>query len=200
MDWLYILDLFGTAVFAITGTLKAFEYRLDLLGVLALGLTTGIGGGTIRELLLGNTPPVLLTDFNYFYAAVTVSLIAFFYRGKVESRKRWFYIFDAIGLGTFTVIGSFAGQQAGLGGIGIGFLAILTAVGGGILRDVFVGEVPLIFKKEIYASAAIIGTIVFQILLKLGFDLNWVLLASLLITTFVRLAGMHFKWSLPCAK
>lgn len=199
MEPFYFLDLFGTAAFAITGALKSFKYKLDLLGVLVLGLATGVGGGTIRELLLGHTPPFLLTDFNYLYVAVAASLLTFIFHGKIETRQRLFYTFDAIGLGVFTAVGSLAGQTAGLGSVGIGFLAVLTACGGGVIRDIFIGEIPLVFRREIYASAAIAGTIIFQILLKLEAELTTAMLVSSLLVTVIRLISIQKSWNLPRA-
>lgn len=197
MEWFYFLDLFGVAAFAATGALKAFKYKLDLFGVLSLGLVAGLGGGSARELLLGHTPLFLLTDPNYFYVAGAISLGIFFWRGTIKSRRRWFYISDTIGLGVFTAVGSALGQAAGLGAVGIGLVAVITVVGGGILRDILMREVPLVFRKEIYASAAIVGTIVFQILFRLDFVLELVLLLSFFAAIIVRLSALRLDWHLP---
>lgn len=199
MEWLYFLDLIGTAIFAITGALKAFEYRLDLLGVITLGLVTGIGGGTIRELILGETPPFILTDFNYLYIAIATSLIVFFWHRKVESHRKLFYFLDAVGLGVFAVIGSLAGIAAHLSPIGIGLIATLTAVGGGAIRDISVGEIPFIFCKEIYASAALAGTLVFQLLLHFDFAVELAAIVSIFLTSGIRIVSMRFDWNLPRA-
>jgi len=199
MEFFYFLDLFGTAIFAITGSLKAFKHQLDLLGVLVLGLTTGIGGGTIREILLDHNPPFLLKDSNYFYIAMGASFLTFIFRKKIMPRENWFLIFDAIGLGVFVAIGSLAAFQAGLGVIGISFSGVLTAVGGGVLRDIFVREVPLIFQREVYATAAIVGTFMFQILLQFNFNLIFAMTISAVSTIIIRLIAIHFNLNLPRA-
>jgi uncharacterized membrane protein YeiH len=194
MDSIYLLDIFGTFVFAITGALKAFKHKLDLIGVLILALLTAVGGGTMREILLGNVPPFWMRNGTYFFVVLVAGLIAFIFPTETEKRQRFFYFFDAIGLGVFTAVGCLAAQKVGLEHFGIVFCATLTAVGGGVLRDISVREIPLVFHKEIYASASIIGSIVFLV------TGDFAVVASIITTIIIRLLAMHYSWNLPTAR
>lgn len=200
MEFFYILDLFGTAAFAITGALKCSKYRLDIIGFLVLGLIAGVGGGTMREIILGHFPPFVFTDYNYLYVSCAASTLAFFSHAKLKARTKMFYYFDAIGLGVFTAVGCNAALQADMGFLGVILLGVLTAVGGGTIRDSLVGEIPLIFQKEIYSSAAIVGAIIFQVSLMAQISLIWAMVISFIITTGIRIAAIEFDWHLPQIK
>ena len=199
MELFYLLDLFGTSAFAVSWALKAFKYKLDLLWVIVLWILTAVWWGTIREMLLWNTPPFIITDVNYLTVSVVTSCIAFILRTKLETRKKIFYFADAIGLWIFAVIWSQVALNAWLGIIWISLAWVLTAVWGGTIRDISVGEIPFIFRKELYAVSAIIWTIIFQVLLNFGLELFPTMIIASFVATSFRLASMRYNWHLPIA-
>jgi len=191
-----IMDVTGTFSFALAGSLAGMEKRLDPFGVLIIAFVTAIGGGTIRDLLLGSTPVSWLSDFR---AAATI-LAGFFIALLFASRlKRWFPLlsfFDALGLGFFTLLGIEKAINHQLQpGICIA-LGTITGCFGGVLRDVLLNNVPLVFRKEIYASASIAGGIVF-FLLQLVTNYELAYLAGFSIIVCLRLLALRFNWSLP---
>jgi uncharacterized membrane protein YeiH len=195
------LDLIGTAAFAITGALKAVEHKSDIVGIIILATITGVAGGVLRDITFGTFPPVAIA--NPLYAATTISAavaIFFLYRSV---KKHWNLLlkFDAIGLGVFTIIGaSFAYNLAGLNFLAMTFAGIITAIGGGILRDVFVNEMPIVFVKELYATASFAGVVMFFALLALGLDINTSAIPSIVVVTSLRLLAMKYGWNLPRPK
>ena len=196
-----VLDLFGTTAFAVTGAFKAIEHKSDIVGIIILATITGVAGGVIRDLVFGKIPPLAIV--NPLYAIITVAAgVAMFFLYRVL-KKHWnlFLKFDAIGLGVFTIIGAtFAYNVFGLNFLAMAFAGVLTAVGGGILRDVFVNEVPIVFVKELYASASFIGVVIFFGLLSAGLDLNIAAIPSIVAATAVRLLAIKYNWNLPSAK
>lgn len=191
-----IMDVIGTFSFALAGSLAGMEKRLDPFGVLIIAFVTAIGGGTIRDLLLGNTPVAWLSDFR----AVATILAGFFIALIFASRlKRWFRLlsfFDALGLGFFTLLGIEKAINHQLQpGICIA-LGTITGCFGGVLRDIMLNNVPLVFRKEIYASASIAGGIVF-FLLQLITNYELAYLAGFIIIVCLRLLALKYNWSLP---
>jgi len=195
-----ILDLFGTMAFALTGAFKAVEHKADIVGVIVLSTITGVAGGVIRDIILGRFPPTAIINPSYVIVTVSTAIIIFFLYPSLKQHWNVFLKFDAIGLGVFTIIGaSIAYNLYGLNFLVIGIAGILTAVGGGILRDVFVNEIPLVFVKELYASASFVGIVTFFILLEIGISLNIVTLVSIFVVISLRLVAMKFNWNLPRA-
>ena len=163
--FIYVLDLFGTVAFAITGAFKAIEKKLDIVGILVLATITGVAGGTIRDVILGRIPNSIV-DPNYVIVTIASGLVIFFLYSRLKKHWNLFLKFDAIGLGVFTIIGAtFAYNVFGLNFLAILLAGILTATGGGILRDMFVNQVPIVFIKEFYLSASFIGIVIFSIIL-----------------------------------
>ena len=196
-----ILDLFGTMAFALTGAFKAVEHKADIVGVIVLSTITGVAGGVIRDIILGRFPPTAIINPSYVIVTVSTAIIIFFLYPSLKQHWNVFLKFDAIGLGVFTIIGaSIAYNLYGLNFLVIGIAGILTAVGGGILRDVFVNEIPLVFVKELYASASFVGIVTFFILLEIGISLNIVTLVSIFVVISLRLVAMKFNWNLPRAR
>lgn len=195
------LDLVGTAAFAITGALKAIEHKSDIVGIIILATITGVAGGVLRDITFGTFPPLAIS--NPLYAATTISAgVAMFFLYRVI-QKHWNLLlkFDAIGLGVFTVIGStFAYQIVGLNFLAMAFAGLITAVGGGILRDVFVKEMPIVFVKELYATASFAGIVLFFCLLSVGLDLYSAAVPSIVSVTLLRLLAMKYGWNLPRPK
>jgi uncharacterized membrane protein YeiH len=157
---LVILNLLGTFIFGLSGGVLAVRKRLDLFGVLVLAAAAALGGGIMRDVLLGHTPPDTLTDWRYVAVAVTAGLLVFVQYRRVESWSAFVKLFDAAGLGLFTVTGTSAALNAGLGEMPAALLGMLTGVGGGVLRDILALEVPMVLRGEIYASASLLGAII----------------------------------------
>jgi uncharacterized membrane protein YeiH len=195
---LQVLDLFGVMVFAVTGALKAIQYKMDMVGVIVLASSTGLAGGLIRDLLLDRLPPKIILDPYYLTIAVATGVIVFFLHPFFKERETLFLKFDAIGLGVFTIIGSsIAYEMLGLNFLAMSLAGIFTAIGGGIVRDVFVKEIPLVFIKELYASASFLGIIIFFILLYFDFNYYISMVVCIVIVTLFRLLAMKYNWNLP---
>lgn len=199
MDILYILDLTGTAAFAISGALAGVRRQMDLLGILVLGIVTAIGGGTLRDILLGDTPPFCLKDETYLYVSITFALVTFFGYRVVNRYSNALLYFDAIGLGTFVVIGTGKALDFNTGFVGAIIMGMMTATAGGMVRDILSGQVPLILKKEIYASACLAGGGLFFLLTQLGVPRTTTMLLSALLVVALRLLAIRLNWSLPTA-
>ncbi|MFB5599039.1 MAG: trimeric intracellular cation channel family protein [Nitrososphaeraceae archaeon] len=195
---LQFLDLFGTMAFAVTGALKAIEHKMDIVGIVILACSTGLAGGIIRDIILDRIPPKILIDPFYLVVAVSTGLAVFFLYRFFKQNVNLFLKFDAIGLGVFSILGaSIAYETFGLSFIAMTFAGMATAIGGGILRDVFVREIPLVFVKELYASASFLGIVIFFVMLY--FDVNYYLsmLTCIVIITGFRLLAMKYNWNLP---
>ena len=196
-----LLDLFGTAAFAATGALKAVEHKSDIVGVIILAAITGMAGGVLRDVTFGRIPPAAIS--NPLYVAITIAMaVAIFFLYRLFKRHEGLFLkFDAIGLGVFTVIGaSVAYNLVGLNFLAMAFAGMITAVGGGILRDVFSNEVPIVFVKELYATASFIGVIIFFALLYAGVDVNVAAIPSIVAVTALRMTAMKYNWNLPRPK
>lgn len=198
--FIYILDLFGTMAFAVTGAFKAIEHKSDIVGILLLATITGVAGGTIRDVVMGQFPNSL-SDPAYVVITVLSGISIFFLYSHLKKHWNLFLKFDAIGLGVFTIIGAtFVYNLVGLNFLAIMLGGILTAVGGGILRDVFVTQVPIVFVKEFYVSASFIGIAIFYLTLYFGGELYFATILGIILTTTLRLIAMKFNWNLPKTK
>ena len=198
--FVYVLDLFGTVAFAITGAFKAIEKKFDVVGILLLATITGVAGGTIRDVVLGNIPNSII-DPIYVISTVVSGIVIFFLYSRLKKHWNLFLKFDAIGLGVFTIIGAtFAYNIFGLNFLAILLAGILTAVGGGILRDIFVNQVPLVFVKEFYLSASFIGIVIFSVILYFTDELYYATIVGILLTISLRLIAMKYNWNLPRVK
>lgn len=200
MSFLYALDLLGTAAFAASGAWAGIRRKMDLFGVLVLGMVTATGGGTLRDLLLGDFPPFSLKDETYLYISLGVALAVFLWHRHLEFLRHPLLYFDAVGLGTFVVIGTVKALEFNLGFLGAVMMGVVTATAGGVTRDVLSNQVPLILRKEIYASACAAGAILLVILhnLQIPHPLPALVAAATVIT--VRLLAIRHNWSLPRAQ
>ncbi len=198
---IYVFDLFGTMAFAVTGAFKAIEHKSDIVGIIILSIITGVAGGTIRDVIIGRFPPNSISDPTYVAVSVASGIVLFFLYPHLQKHWNLFLKFDAIGLGVFSITGAtFAYNIFGLNFLAIAFAGILTAVGGGILRDVFVNEVPFIFVKELYVTASFVGVIVFYGLLAGDVPLFAASIIGIIVTTATRLVAMKYNWNLPRAR
>lgn len=196
-----MFDLFGTMAFAVTGAFKAIEHKSDIVGIVILSIITGVAGGTIRDVIIGRFPPNSIADPFYVAICVASAVVLFFLYPHLQKHWNLFLKFDAIGLGVFSITGAtFAYHVFGLNFLAIAFAGILTAVGGGILRDVFVNEMPIIFVKELYATASFVGVLFFYGLLVVGTPLFGASVVGIIATTVLRLVAMKYNWNLPRAR
>lgn len=200
MHYLQVIDILGTFSFAVAGSFAAMEKKLDIFGVLIIAFVTAVGGGTIRDVLIGALPVAWLTNMQTILViliAVTASLL---FRKWLQKITQLLIIFDAFGLGLFTLLGLQKAQAYHLHpGVCIA-LGTITGCFGGVLRDVLLNNVPLIFKKEIYASACIGGGSLYFVLLWINLPQNMANLISIMIIVMIRLLAVRFNWSLKAAK
>lgn len=196
-----ILDLFGTMAFAVTGAFKAIEHKSDIIGIVILSTITGLAGGVMRDIIFGKFPPTAVVNSLYIIITVSSGIVIFFLYPILRKHWNLFLKFDALGLGVFTVIGSASAYNVfGLNFLAMSFAGMLTAVGGGILRDVFVSEIPIVFTKEFYASASFLGVIVLFIMLSLGVNLTLASIPAIMVVTAIRLVAMKYNWNMPRAR
>lgn len=205
--YIFIMEIIGTIAFASSGAMVAVEKEMDLLGVCVLGMTTAVGGGMIRDLILGVTPPTMFQNPVYAIIAIVFSLIVFFvvYFNRRVGESRFYVVydkmmmlFDSLGLAIFTVVGVNAAlnmEYETTTFLQI-FVGVLTGVGGGVLRDVMAGNKPYIFVKHVYASASIIGAVITVILVGFFGELT-AMLAGALVVFVIRILAAHYKWNLP---
>lgn len=198
IDLYFILEIIGTIAFAISGAMVAIENKMDILGVLILGVTTAIGGGIIRDILIGSTPPTALINPLYSLIAFGVAAIVFIpaIRRHVNVNHKWFVFIDSLGLGVFTVIGLKTAMPFNNVLFEL-FLGVLTGVGGGVIRDVFATQKPMIFVRHFYAAASLSGAIVCIILFPINETLA--MISGIAVTLILRLLAAQFKWHLPKA-
>lgn len=195
-----ILDIVGTVAFAISGTLTAIEKRFDIFGIAIIAAVTAIGGGALRDMLIGNTPVTWLHNLNYLYMVMASITIAVFFRKSLNKLRKSLLLFDTIGLGIFTLVGIQKGLLIGLHPVICVLLGTVTACFGGVIRDTLCNDVPVIFKKEIYATACIIGGAIFFIVHYWGFTQDIVYLATIISIITIRLLAVRFHLSLPVIK
>ena len=192
-----ILDYLGTAAFAITGAAKAIEHKADIFGIIVLATVVGLAGGMTRDVIFGRFPTAF-ADPIYIGITVIIGIAMFFLYSFFKKRMNVWLIFDAIGLGVFSIIGaSIAYQIVGLDFLPMLFGGIITAIGGGILRDVIVRDIPIVFVKEVYAVASIIGIVIFYAVLYYGGDMQVASIVGIVAATGIRLLAMKYNWNLP---
>lgn len=192
-----VLDWFGLIVFAITGALVASRKQMDIVGFCLLASVTGIGGGTIRDVVLGLTPVFWVRQPSYLLVCVAVACVVFFLAHLPQSRYRFLLWCDAIGLAVFAVTGAQIALDAGAGPTIAVAMGVATATFGGIIRDVLGGESPIILSREIYISAAVLGAVVFVALVTLGVRQEPALVAGFMAAFGLRAAAMQRGWTLP---
>lgn len=190
------LDLMGTIVFAITGLLAASRHQLDLFGAIVLAMVTAVGGGTLRDLIL-NVPVFWLTHTEYIYIIVSTTLVVALYRRTHVIPVQALLLLDAIGLAVFSIIGAQKALSSGYADLIAVMMGIMTGVVGGMIRDILVGEVPLILRKEIYATASFLGASVYVLAVSFSSVAWFAVLLSTAATLIARLGGIFLGWRLP---
>jgi uncharacterized membrane protein YeiH len=192
-----IMEIMGTAAFAISGALAAVNKRLDIFGVLVITFATAVGGGTIRDIMIGNTPVAWMKEPQAITVVSVSYVITLLFRKYVTKLPFTLAIFDAIGLGFATVVGLQRGLEAGLGPVVCVTLGMVTGCFGGVLRDVLLNEIPLVFQKDIYASATLVGGAAYLWFVALEPLAPMAASMAVVVVVGLRLAAMRWHWKLP---
>lgn len=197
LNTIAVIEIIGTISFAISGTFAAMQRRLDPFGVLIIAFVTSIGGGTVRDMLLGDTPVAWMRDVNYCLLILVTSLLTIFFKTHIKKFKVTLFLFDSLGLGLFTMVGVQKGIVFGLSpGICVA-LGTITGCFGGIIRDTLLNTIPLIFRKEIYATACILGGVLYFALLHFNLKAD---VAKIIVIAFIftlRVIVVRYKLALP---
>ena len=192
-----LLDIIGTLVFAISGALTAIYKKLDLFGVYCIAFVTALGGGTVRDVLIGRTPVGWMLDIDYVYIITTGFLLSIIFNRYLERLRISMFLFDTIGLGVFTLIGIEKGIEYQLSPVVCVILGTLTATFGGVIRDILCNEIPVLFRKEIYATLCIAGGILFFTLKKFQIQSEIISISVAVFIITLRLISYKLKWGLP---
>ncbi|MFI5491204.1 trimeric intracellular cation channel family protein [Actinoplanes sp. NPDC051859] len=196
---LLVADLIGVAVFAASGASAAVAKRLDLFGVAFVGFLAALGGGILRDLVIGAVPPLAFSDWRYAVTAIVASLAVFWLHPQLNRLRRTVLLLDAAGLGLFTVTGTLKAIDAGVPPVGACLVGMLTAIGGGLARDLITGEIPVVLQRDIYAVAALCGAVAVTVLSWLNVADPITLALSAAGVTGVRLLALYRRWSAPVA-
>ncbi|MEO0472075.1 MAG: trimeric intracellular cation channel family protein [Bacteroidota bacterium] len=196
-SWIYGIDLAGTVVFAISGTLAAGENKLDVFGAAVIAFITAVGGGTLRDVLIGSQPVGWMKDLNYLWMILLGIVLTFLFKKQIRKLGRTMFLFDAIGIGLYTVLGLQKTLGLGLHPIIAMMMGVVSAVFGGVIRDVLTNRVPLIFREEIYATACLAGGGLFICLQHLSLPYVFNLITAILFVIILRILAVRFRWSFP---
>lgn len=197
MDLQYILELLGTFVFAISGALAVRDKEHDIFGAGFTGFVTAIGGGSLRDLLLDAHPLVWIKDILFLYAILLGILAAFAFPGFLSRLRKTMFLFDTLGLGFFTILGVEKSLALGVRPEIAAIMGMFSGVMGGVLRDTLVNEIPILFRKEIYATAGLAGAILYLVMDYFGLSRDFSLLVSISVIILIRLVAVKYKLSLP---
>ncbi|MFT6333382.1 MAG: putative membrane protein YeiH [Saprospiraceae bacterium] len=195
-DWIYFIDILGTFVFAISGVLTAIDKKFDIVGSIIIGIVTAVGGGTLRDLLIGETPVGWMKDLNYLYAILIAVIISYTFKKYILRLRRSMFFFDTLGIGMFTILGLQKTLDVGLSVHIALMMGIVSAAFGGVIRDVLTNIIPLIFRREIYATACLFGGLVFIGLEQLSSYEFINMTISMLTVMMIRYVSVKRNWSL----
>jgi uncharacterized membrane protein YeiH len=197
MTTLYPLELLGTFFFAISGALAVQDHHDDLFGAGFLGFVTAIGGGTLRDMMLGSYPLVWIANIHFLYAIFAGVLVAYFFSKSLIRLKRTFLFFDTLGISFFTILGVEKALSLGVRPEIAAIMGMFSAVMGGVIRDTLTNETPVLFRKEIYATACLAGAILYLLLFRIGIDRDINMVVSILLILIIRLLAVKYKLALP---
>lgn len=197
MESVKIIEIAGTAAFSIAGAFAAMEKRLDLFGIFIIAFVTAMGGGTLRDVLIGELPVKWMLDMSYGLVVLLSTLSALLFTNVILNYHKILLLFDSLGLGFFTLAGIQAGITLDFTPITCVALGTMTACFGGVIRDISLNNIPLIFEKEIYATACIVGGTLFFLLSSLNIQQSYVEVISLLTVVLLRLLAVKYDWQLP---
>ena len=193
----YTIDILGTIAFAISGVLVALDKKMDPFGILIIAFVTSIGGGTLRDVLIGQTPVGWMKDMTFVYVISAATVFAIIFKSKIDYLRTSLFLFDTIGIGLYTVVGVEKGLSAGLHPIICIALGTMSACFGGVIRDILCNEIPVIFRKEVYATACILGGFSYFLIRKLPIESDIVFILAGVVVIIARLIAVKFKISLP---
>ena len=196
---LLALDLAGTFAFGLSGGLVGVRVRLDLFGIIVLAAVVGLVGGITRDIILGSLPPATFSDWRYLAVAAAAGLVAFFARPTLERFSRPVNIFDAAGLSLFCVTGATKALAFDVGAVQAVLLGAITAIGGGMLRDVLVRDIPIVLRSELYAIPALVGATIIVVASRLGYQSPAIAITAAAVCFLIRMVGIRFDLRLPTA-
>jgi uncharacterized membrane protein YeiH len=194
---IYLLDILGTLAFAISGALSGRDKSYDLFGIFVVASLTALGGGTVRDLLLGISPVSWMMHTEYLLVVVFGVFVSILFRKYIGHLRKTLHLFDAIGIGVFTIIGIEKALEVGVSPFIAVLMGTMTAVFGGLMRDIFNNEIPLILRKEIYATACLFGGMLFFFFTYIGMMQIWIELSTIILIILIRLLSVYFRLSLP---
>lgn len=200
MDLIYVLDILGTFAFAISGALVASDKKLDLFGVIIIAFVTAVGGGMLRDVLINAHPINWIADLNYLWTILAAVIFTFLFKSKIAHLSKTMFLFDTIGISVFTLLGLEKGLSFDLHPVIALIMGMISAVFGGVLRDVLTNKIPLIFEKEIYASACLVGGISYLILNYFHIQENIIFIISASVIVIIRVIAVKFHLQLPKIK
>ena len=192
-----LIDILGVAAFSISGVFAAMEKKLDVFGIFIIAFVTAMGGGTLRDVLIGDLPVNWMRSSNYGLIVFIVSVVTIFFNKFIRNFQRTLFVFDSLGLGLFTVAGIEKGIEFHLSSTICILLGTLTGCFGGVIRDISLNTIPIIFQKEIYAVACIIGGMAYFILIRMGMDHYTASSVCIVVVFLVRFFAVRFKLALP---
>ena len=196
-DLLLALDITGTIVFALSGALLAVRKDLDIVGVVVLSVAAGLGGGMVRDVLLGAVPPVALENELYLVVAIGAGIAGFLFHPRIGRLNQSIRLLDALGLGVFAVAGALKSLDAGIGPVPAILLGVVSGVGGGVIRDLLGGEIPLVLRRDIYALAALFGSSACVVIVELGLANGIATAIGIAGTLVLRLLAIRYGWQAP---
>lgn len=192
-----ILEILGIIAFAFSGALAGFTKKMDIFGIFVVAIATALGGGMLRDVLIGSTPVLWMRDVSYLWLVLIGTITAILFRKKLIYFRTSLFLFDSIGLGLFTITGIEKGIQAGFHPAVCISLGTLTACFGGVVRDILCNDIPVIFQKEIYATLCIVGGVLYFVLKELGLNNDLVYLITTIFIIVMRILVVKYRWSLP---
>lgn len=193
----FVCDLLGTIAFAISGVLVAMDKKLDLFGVFIIAFVTAVGGGSLRDMLIGNTPVAWMQESAYTITIIASVIFAVIFQSRLKYLRRSLFLFDTIGIGLYTMVGIEKGLQAELAPYICIALGTITASFGGVIRDILCNEIPVIFRKEIYATACIAGGLLYFVLIRTTLEEKYAYAIAILAVIGIRLLAVRFRIALP---
>lgn len=194
-----VLDLIGIFVFALSGALLGVRIQFDIVGVLVIGAVTGLGGGIMRDVLIGAVPPASFSDWRYLAVSVIAGLVAFRFHPDLAKIERYINWFDAMGLGLFCVLGTQKALFFGLDPVPAALMGVLTGIGGGVLRDLLANRMPIVLRADFYAIPALAGSLVVVVIWEAGRFHEWVLIPAAALCIGLRFLALHYRWTAPRA-
>jgi len=199
-ELIYALDLAGTFVFAVSGWILASSKKLDIFGASVIAFITAVGGGTLRDLLIGSQPVGWMLNLNYLLMIGLGVLCGLFFKRVFEKLRKTMFLFDSIGIGLFTILGIQKTLGMGLSPVIAVMMGTISAVFGGVLRDTLVNEIPLIFRKEVYATVCLVGGVFYLLLKELMPANDWPIVITVVFIIAIRVLAVKKRWSMPTLK